>query len=37
VLRVRATDATGATQTDQKAPPAPDGASGWHSVQVDVT
>jgi DMSO/TMAO reductase YedYZ molybdopterin-dependent catalytic subunit len=36
-LRVRATDATGATQTDQQAPPDPDGATGWHTVQVDVT
>ena len=33
-LRVRATDATGATQTEQQAPPAPDGATGWHTVQV---
>ena len=36
-IRVRATDATGATQTDQEAPPDPDGATGWHTVQVDVT
>jgi DMSO/TMAO reductase YedYZ molybdopterin-dependent catalytic subunit len=36
-IRVRATDATGATQTDQQAPPDPDGATGWHTVQVDVT
>ncbi len=36
-LTVRATDATGAVQTEQEAPPAPDGATGWHRVQVTVT
>ncbi len=36
-LRVRATDATGATQTERQAPPAPDGATGWHAVQVEVS
>jgi DMSO/TMAO reductase YedYZ molybdopterin-dependent catalytic subunit len=36
-LRVRATDATGATQKEQPAPPAPDGATGWHAVQVEVS
>jgi hypothetical protein len=36
-LRVRATDTTGATQTEQQAPPAPDGATGWHTVQVEVS
>jgi DMSO/TMAO reductase YedYZ molybdopterin-dependent catalytic subunit len=35
-LRVRATDSTGATQTDRLAPPAPDGATGWHEVEVHV-
>jgi len=35
-LTVRATDARGRTQTDIEAPPAPDGATGWHSIQVDV-
>jgi DMSO/TMAO reductase YedYZ molybdopterin-dependent catalytic subunit len=35
-LQVRATDATGATQTQKDAPPAPDGASGWHSMLVTV-
>jgi DMSO/TMAO reductase YedYZ molybdopterin-dependent catalytic subunit len=35
-IEVRATDAAGHTQTEQQAPPAPDGASGWHSVQVKV-
>ena len=32
--RVRAIDGTGAVQTEREAPPAPDGASGWHSVTV---
>lgn len=35
-LRVRATDASGATQTSATAPPAPDVATGWHTVQVTV-
>lgn len=35
-LRVRATDGTGAVQTEAAAPPAPDGASGWHTVTVRV-
>jgi DMSO/TMAO reductase YedYZ molybdopterin-dependent catalytic subunit len=35
-LTVRATDSTGVTQTAQEAPPDPDGATGWHSVQVTV-
>jgi DMSO/TMAO reductase YedYZ molybdopterin-dependent catalytic subunit len=36
VLRVRATDKTGYTQTSDEAPPAPDGASGWHTVTISV-
>ncbi|MEU8680410.1 molybdopterin-dependent oxidoreductase [Streptomyces sp. NPDC048611] len=36
-LEVRATDRTGYTQTDKRARPVPDGASGWHSVVVTVT
>ncbi len=36
-LAVRATDATGAVQTSAEAPPAPDGASGYDTVQVEVT
>ncbi len=36
-LRVRATDASGATQTDVQVPPLPDGATGWHTVPVTVT
>ena len=35
-LTVRATDGTGATQTADSAPPAPDGATGRHSVTVTV-
>lgn len=35
-LRVRATDNDGQTQTGERAAPAPDGATGWHSVQVTV-
>jgi DMSO/TMAO reductase YedYZ molybdopterin-dependent catalytic subunit len=33
VLRVRATDGTGETQTDTVRPPAPDGATGYHTVE----
>ncbi|MEU0962329.1 sulfite oxidase [Micromonospora aurantiaca] len=36
-LQVRATDTTGETQTEQRAPVAPDGATGWHTVRVTVT
>jgi DMSO/TMAO reductase YedYZ molybdopterin-dependent catalytic subunit len=35
-LRVRATDGTGATQTERPAPPFPDGATGWHTIHVTV-
>jgi DMSO/TMAO reductase YedYZ molybdopterin-dependent catalytic subunit len=35
-LRVRATDGTGETQTERRTPVAPDGASGWHTVSIDV-
>ena len=35
-IEVRATDQTGYTQTSERAPIAPDGATGWHSVVVDV-
>jgi hypothetical protein len=35
-LRVRATDATGFTQTETPVPPAPNGAEGWHTVVVTV-
>ncbi|MER7725989.1 molybdopterin-dependent oxidoreductase [Streptomyces sp. NPDC096323] len=36
-LEVRATDRTGATQTDQRVGTVPNGATGWHSVVVDVS
>ncbi|MGW0193132.1 molybdopterin-dependent oxidoreductase [Nonomuraea sp. NPDC003201] len=36
-IQVRATDAAGRTQTDQEAPPPPDGATGWHTITVKVT
>jgi DMSO/TMAO reductase YedYZ molybdopterin-dependent catalytic subunit len=35
-LRVRATDAAGETQTEERVAPVPDGATGWHSVSVTV-
>ena len=35
-IRVRATDASGETQTEESAPPAPDGATGWHRRTVRV-
>ncbi|HEY5155197.1 MAG TPA: molybdopterin-dependent oxidoreductase [Acidimicrobiales bacterium] len=36
-LQVRATDGTGETQTEEQAPPEPDGASGWDSHRVKVS
>ncbi|GGO15323.1 hypothetical protein GCM10010116_30750 [Microbispora rosea subsp. aerata] len=33
-ISVRATDATGYTQTAEEAPPAPDGATGFHTITV---
>lgn len=35
-LQVRATDATGETQTERTQDVAPDGATGWHTVTVTV-
>jgi hypothetical protein len=35
-LAVRATDSTGAVQTDQITKPAPDGARGHHTIEVSV-
>ncbi|GAA4436813.1 sulfite oxidase [Phytohabitans houttuyneae] len=35
-LQVRATDSTGEVQPEEERPPAPDGATGWHSVNVEV-
>jgi DMSO/TMAO reductase YedYZ molybdopterin-dependent catalytic subunit len=36
-IRVRATDETGETQTEEQVPPRPDGATGWHTVRVAVS
>jgi DMSO/TMAO reductase YedYZ molybdopterin-dependent catalytic subunit len=36
-LRVRATDRTGTPQTGVETPVSPDGATGWHTITVDVT
>ncbi|MGH9197568.1 MAG: hypothetical protein ACRD1T_17725, partial [Acidimicrobiia bacterium] len=33
-IRVRATDGTGQTQSENERPPAPNGAEGWHTVVV---
>jgi DMSO/TMAO reductase YedYZ molybdopterin-dependent catalytic subunit len=35
-VQVRATDNTGETQTEVQTAPAPNGASGWHTVSVSV-
>lgn len=35
-IRVRATDGTGATQTEELARVDPDGATGWHTIRVTV-
>lgn len=35
-VECRATDRTGATQTADRVPPIPDGATGWHSAQFTV-
>ena len=36
LVRVRAVDGSGDVQTDQKTPPAPDGARGHHTIRVTV-
>ena len=36
-IAVRAIDHTGAVQTSASAAPAPDGATGWHTINVTVT
>lgn len=36
LARVRATDGDGETQTEDSAPPRPDGASGWHARTIEV-
>ena len=35
-IAVRATDAHGAVQPQERAEPYPDGATGWHTITVDV-
>ena len=35
-ITARATDNTGAVQTEKQAPPAPDGATGWPAISVQV-
>ncbi len=35
-LQVRATDGEGDVQTGETRPPAPDGATGWHTIEVSV-
>ncbi len=35
-VRVRATDGSGTTQTEQRTAVAPDGASGWHTIRLRV-
>lgn len=36
ILTVRATDGDGNLQVEAPSPPAPDGATGWHSIRVSV-
>ena len=36
-LRVRATDGSGETQTEEVHAAPPDGATGWHTIEVDVS
>ncbi len=36
-IEVRATDSSGFTQPSERAAPAPNGATGWHTIEVDVT
>jgi DMSO/TMAO reductase YedYZ molybdopterin-dependent catalytic subunit len=36
LVTVRATDSSGETQPEELSPVAPDGATGWHTVRVDV-
>ncbi len=37
VVRVRATDGTGETQPEERTAVAPDGATGWHTIKVNVS
>jgi DMSO/TMAO reductase YedYZ molybdopterin-dependent catalytic subunit len=36
-LQARATDGTGRLQVEEREPPIPEGATGWHTVQVTVS
>jgi DMSO/TMAO reductase YedYZ molybdopterin-dependent catalytic subunit len=36
-IRVRATDVNGTTQGQAYAPPAPNGAEGWHEITVNIS
>jgi DMSO/TMAO reductase YedYZ molybdopterin-dependent catalytic subunit len=36
-IQCRATDRAGYTQTDATAAPAPDGATGWHTISISVS
>lgn len=36
-VAVRATDADGNLQVEAEAPPAPDGATGWHTIELTIT
>jgi DMSO/TMAO reductase YedYZ molybdopterin-dependent catalytic subunit len=35
-VQVRATDGTGETQTEEEHKPAPDGATGWHTISLSI-
>jgi DMSO/TMAO reductase YedYZ molybdopterin-dependent catalytic subunit len=35
-LAVRTTDGAGETQPEERVPPIPDGATGWHTIEVSV-
>ncbi|MEN8238042.1 MAG: molybdopterin-dependent oxidoreductase [Actinomycetota bacterium] len=36
IVSVRATDATGFTQSEIEVPPAPNGAEGWHTIRINA-
>jgi DMSO/TMAO reductase YedYZ molybdopterin-dependent catalytic subunit len=36
-ITVRSTDKSGETQTEDRAPVAPDGATGWHAIRVKAS
>ncbi|MCA5893276.1 molybdopterin-dependent oxidoreductase [Isoptericola sp. NEAU-Y5] len=37
LVAVRATDTDGVVQVEALAPPAPDGATGWHTIELTIT